>query len=321
MFQIKNNKLNKKMYSKKTVLVTGAGGFIGQNLLKLLLVSGAEVSIVLRSNVSIPAVKRKYIGSIADKQFMNSVIKDCNPQIIFHLAGSRNRELDRSAFDNSIEVNLMGTLNVLFGSIKIPELERVIVLGSGEEYGSNASPFLETMRELPISAYSFSKQCSTHLAQLMHNAFDVPVVIIRPSLVYGPFQQTDMFLPSLIQCLLRGEVFRMSPGEQTRDYIYVMDLIEALLSAGISPNVSGEIINIGSGEAVKIIDLVDRVESMLGVAKQVQRGAIDYRISEPMDYFFDINRAHQLLDWFPRTSLSEGLLNTINHFKSKLMNN
>ncbi len=307
-------------YYKKSILLTGANGFVGKNLLIFLLAAGSEVSTIVRSKTSNSAVKKEYIGDISDKKFVDSVIQDCAPEIIFHLAGVRNRGLDRSAFDNAIEVNLVGTLNVLFASIGSPKLERVVVLGSGEEYGRNSSPFLETMREMPISAYSFSKQCSTHLAQLMYAGFDVPVVILRPSIVYGPFQKNDMFLPALIQCLLRGETFRMTSGEQTRDYIYVMDLVNALLSAGMRSAVDGEIINVGSGDAVKIIHLAERIESMLGVTQLVQRGALDYRVSEPIDYSFDIKKAQLLLDWMPRTSLENGLRKTVEYFKSLVVN-
>lgn len=307
--------MNKK-YNKKTVLVTGASGFVGRNLLVSLLGEGAEVSIVSRLPASNLDVSKQYIGNISDKQFINNVVQDCNPQIIFHLAGVRNRMLDRAAFDSAIEVNLAGTLNVLFASMDLPHLERIVVLGSGEEYGRNQTPYSEAMRESPISAYSFSKQCATHLAQLMYVSFGIPVVIIRPSIVYGPFQQIDMFLPALIQSLLRGEVFKMTSGVQTRDYVYVMDLVDALLSAGVGSKINGEIVNIGSGAAVKIMHLAERVESMLGVTQLVQRGALDYRASEPLDYSFDIKKAYRLLNWKPRTCLADGLQQTINYFKS-----
>ena len=298
------------------VLVTGVTGFVGQHLLNSLVLAGAEVSVVTRSMCSTPLVMREFVGNISDKEFMRQVIQECTPKFIFHLAGVRERMLDRATFDHSIEANLTGTLNLLFASIDAAQLEQIVVLGTGEEYGHNPAPFVETMRESPISAYSFSKQCATHLSQLMHASFGVPVVVLRPSVVYGPLQQSDMFLPALIQSLLRGESFPMTHGEQTRDYIYVTDLVEALLQAGMRSNLGGEIINIASGQPIKIRQLVDCVEAIMGGAQLAQRGALDYRIGESMDYSLDITKAHQLINWFPRTSLKDGLQHTINHFKS-----
>lgn len=303
-------------YCGKRVLVTGATGFVGSHLLATLKVSGAEVTVVTRKAFYSSHVHRVSVGNIVDKNFIQQVIHECTPNIIFHLAGARDRTLDRDAFDHSMEVNLTGTLNLLFASIDAPRLERIVILGTGEEYGRNPAPFLEIMRESPISAYSFSKQCATHLSQLMHASFGVPVVILRPAVVYGPSQQSDMFLPALIQTLLRGEAFPMTQGDQTRDYIYVVDLVDALLLAGTRLNVDGEVINIASGRAIKIKQLVDCVEALLGGVQLAKRGALNYRTGESMDYWLDITKARQLLDWFPRTSLMEGLQQTITHFKS-----
>jgi UDP-glucose 4-epimerase len=167
------------------------------------------------------------------------------------------------------------------------------------------------MREAPVSAYSFSKQCATHLSQMMHASFGLPVVVVRPSLAYGPGQHSDMFLPALIDSLLRGAPFAMTRGEQTRDYVYVGDLVEALLRAGVGPGIDGEIINIGSGQATRIADLVQRVEALLDAPGLVQLGVLDYRTGEAMAYSFDVGKAHSALGWLPQTSIDDGLRSTI----------
>jgi nucleoside-diphosphate-sugar epimerase len=302
-------------YRGKRVLVSGATGFVGQHLLRALAALSADVAVLTRGPDLVGNAQRTFVGRLADKDFVRAAVEEWTPQVIFHLASARERNLTRDAFDTTIEANLLGTLNLLYAAHGQAQLERVVVLGTGEEYGRNSTPFIESMREAPISAYSFSKQCASQLSQLMHSSFGLPVVVLRPSVAYGPGQNSDMFLPALIQSLLRGEEFKMTLGEQTRDYVYVDDLVDALLRSGDCANLDGEIINIGSGQATRIADLVGRVEAQLRCSGLVRRGALPYRTGEPMEYLLDVSKARQLLHWTPQTSLDDGLRHTINWYR------
>src|SRR3546814_11839271 len=105
----------------------------------------------------------------------------------------------------------------------------------------------------------------------MARTMGLPVCVLRPSVAYGPAQQEDMFLPALIHALLQGKRFPMTNGDQTRDYIYIDDLVEAIALAGVCPDTSGEVINIGSGKGTRINDVVKLVEQTEGVNELVQR--------------------------------------------------
>lgn len=308
---------NAAAYRGKRVLVTGATGFLGGHLLNALGAFAADVAIVARDETCSSETKQLFVGDMRDQDFVRQAIQTWSPNIVFHLAGVRDRILTREAFVHALDTNLTGTLNLLFATLNAPSLERIVILGTAEEYGGNRAPFVESMRESPISAYSFSKQCTTHLSQLMHCSFGLPVVGIRPSIAYGPAQCNDMFLPALIQALLQGKEFPMTHGEQTRDYVYVADVVDALLRAGYRTGIEGEVINIGSGEPTQIAALVSRVEQILGCADRVQRGALAYRIGEPMAYWLDISKAKRLLDWTPRTVLDDGLRRTIAWYQGR----
>jgi nucleoside-diphosphate-sugar epimerase len=285
-------------------------------LLEALGASGAQVAVLSRNAPFAGKADRVFTGDIRDKPFVDQSIREWQPDYIFHLAGTRARVVSQAAFGETLETNLVGTLNLLYAASEIPALERIVIIGTAEEYGHNVAPFEESMRESPVSAYSFSKQCATHLAQLMYRSTGLPVVVLRPSVAYGPGQHSDMFLPALIQALLREERFEMTLGAQTRDFVFVNDLIEAVLRAGHQSGIDGEILNIGSGEPIVISQLVTYVEELMGCADIVNRGALPYRVGEPMEYWLDTAKAKRLLDWVPGTTLENGLRHTIDWYRN-----
>ena len=238
----------------------------------------------------------------------------CNPTTIFHLAANKERSVSFSAFSQGIENNLIASLNIFEAASKLEELNTIVVLSTAEEYGNNNCPFVEAMREFPVSAYSFSKVCVTKLCEVVHFLYRIPVVTLRVSLAYGPGQSTDMFLPALIKSLMGNKTFPMTEGEQTRDFIYVNDLVDAIIKIAQSEKLIGHIVNIGSSSSVKLKDVALRVERMLGKSGMVQLGALDYRLGEIMDYVMDTSKINNLLGWFPKVSLEEGLMATINSF-------
>src|SRR3546814_5394409 len=125
--------------------------------------------------------KKIFIGDIRDQEFLSSVMRSWRPNILFHLAATKERSLTQSAFERSIDVNLVGTLRLLFQAAEIGTLENIIILGTGEEYGKNEQPFQEGMREQSVSAYSHSKQSVTQLDQLMARTMGLPVCVLPPT--------------------------------------------------------------------------------------------------------------------------------------------
>lgn len=307
------------MNSFSRVLVTGGGGFIGRHLIKALIDSEAKISVVSRKDIHLPSGISLHKGDLRDPAFVNECIMICKPTTIFHLAANKERSVSFSAFSRGLEDNLISSLNIFEAASKLEGLKSIVVMGTAEEYGSNNCPFVEDMRELPASAYSFSKQCVTKLCEALYCLYRIPFIVMRASLVYGPGQGADMFLPALIKSVIENKTFPMTAGEQTRDFIYVSDLVDVIIKAAQSEKLIGRIINVGSGCSVTLRDVVLKVEQMLGRPGVVQLGALNYRPGEIMKYVVDNSKIKELLGWCPKVSLEEGLTYMINSFSETEM--
>lgn len=306
----------------KVILVTGANGFIGSHLTRRLLEEGAEVHVLLKKDFNQFRIKdilknlTLWYGDLRNFQSICSCIKSSRPQIIFHLAALLNVSRASELIESMIDVNIKGTLNLLRGVIKENiTLEFFINTGSSEEYGNGPVPFSEDQREIPVSPYSASKVATTYFCQMIYRSMGLPIVTLRPFLVYGPNQDTDMFIPSLIQHCLEGKDFPMTEGGQTREFNYIDDIVEAYLLAVICPQAMGEVINIGNGLEYRIRDVAEKIVHMMGDPIKLLVGALPKRPGEADHFFCNNEKARKLLGWSPKINIDEGLERTIDWFK------
>jgi nucleoside-diphosphate-sugar epimerase len=302
-------------FLKKRVLITGASGFIGRHLIQQLHEYGAQISTISRNRSDFPQKIEQYAINITNTRAIHDCIQNSQPDYIFHLAAYKKRDAGIQAFYSSVETNLIGSLNVFSAAKDVHSIQSIVTVGTAEEYGNNKPPFNEQLRECPVTPYSFSKLCVSHMGELFFHLYNLPVIIVRPTIAYGPGQGMDMFLPSLISSLLDNKPFDMTFGKQTRDFVYVSDLVEALILASRNTNAQGQIINIGSGVSIRLADVAEKIEKMLNKKGLVNLGGKPYRKNEVMDYHVDLTKAQHLLGWTPKISLEEGLTNTIAHYK------
>jgi nucleoside-diphosphate-sugar epimerase len=307
--------------TRRRVLVTGASGFIGSHLVTRLLAEGAVVHVLLRPGASadrLGAVRhalRVHEGDVTYPPSVRTAVAKSKPHVVFHLAadtGVRRLSEGWAGVERSVEVNLRGTLTVLRAALESPTpVKRFVRAGGLEEYGSGPTPYVETQRERPISAYSASQVAATHYCEMLQRGSDTGIVTLRPALVYGPGQSADFLIPSLIASCLRGEDFDMTAGTQHRDLLYVDDLIDAFVLAATRDGLRSEVINVGHGVEHAIGDVADAIVRLTGSRSRIRFGAKPERGADLAHLVTTTTRAAEVLGWRARVPLEEGLRRTI----------
>jgi UDP-glucose 4-epimerase len=280
---------------------------------------GSECHVFLREGDSprrlhglSPQPKIQYF---AQPSSLSEVVAEAKPDIVFHMGAVISTQRTLEAFRSTLEWNLLSTLQ-LFETLSKTPLRRLVHIGSCEEYGRQAVPFQETAAPDPASPYSASKAAASCYARMFHNCFGLPVVVVRPSVIYGPDQDPVLLIPEVITRLLQNCEVQVTEGKQTRDFLYVDDAVDALLQAAVVPGASGEVFNIGSGEIVTVRRCVEMIGELIGNPHLIRYGARPYSPYEIWDYEPDISRARQFLEWRPRTALVQGLARTVAAFRS-----
>lgn len=297
------------------VLVTGASGFVGRHVCTALKASGVRLSCLSR-NLS-EAAAGHYALDLMDAAPVRQLLAKLRPDCVIHLAASRDSGAEPSAFRVTFDRNVRSAWNLIEGCQMVPHFKRFVFLGSFDEYGRAEPPYVETQQAQPTSAYGLSKLAITQALLGLHANYAFPAVVLRPTVIYGPGQDDNMFLPALIRTLLAGQTYAMTQGEQTRDFLYVGDAVTAVLKAvQADASVDGNVINLGAGHSHSVKSVVDMVlrEIPSAIAAQVQFGTIPYRRHEAMRYAAKIERAAALLAWQPTTDLQRGLRATIDYF-------
>ncbi len=292
------------------ILITGSNSFVAYNLMRKLQNTGAEVFGLSRSdNQNVDMLNNDHFAKVNVNDFnhLSKIVKQINPTIVFHLASEMAKSME--TLEKSIAVNVVGTLN-LIKALEDSPLKNFITFCTGEIY-SGEVPYNEKSITIPKSAYSLSRYQATLLLQCFYNLKRIPITILRPSVVYGPKQKSGMFIPSIILSVISNEKFIMTPGEQTRDFVYIGDLVDSMIKAIGNKNCLGEIINIGSGKEHTIKEVAQKIMEILCKDKKLLNCSMPYRQNEQMRYVFDITKAKKIMEWQPTTSLEEGLKKTI----------
>jgi len=321
-----------KFFSGRTILVTGGAGFIGSNLVKKLLLLNAEKIIIVDDLSSgfkwlLPESDRikLYVGSILNDEILRKAFSE-KPEIVYHLAAHFANQNSIDHPETDLLVNGLGTLKV-FEYCHIAGVERVVFAGSGcSVYGHSAPlPYREDMP--PTLHYDTPYQIHKLLGELyaywMHDYYGLPVTVVRYFNVYGPGEVPGRYrnvIPNFIYWALKKRPLPITgTGEETRDFTYVEDAVEATLRATIVKEAVGEAFNIASGKEVKIIDLAKMVNKLIGnPAGIVFKPRRDWDRSTRRRA--SIEKARKILGYEPKVEFKEGLKRTIQWFKENWNN-
>jgi UDP-glucose 4-epimerase len=299
-----------KLFHQK-ILVTGGSGFIGSHLCGRLCRDGAEVYSISRTNPS------KYAngvhwwqGDLTEITLVRELLTEIRPDIIFHLAGYPVGARDLPHVMPSFHCNLVATLNMLIVASEVGC--RRIVLAQSMEEPQNGDP-----HAIPCSPYAASKWASSAYGRMFHALYQLPVVILRIFMVYGPGQRDlKKLIPYTILSLLRGEAPRLSSGKREVDWIYVEDVVEGILASAQAKNIEGATIDIGSGELISIQTIVEMLVRMIDAKIKPHFGAL---LDRPLEQIRVASvRSNALIGWTAKVPIEEGLERTLSWYRKKL---
>lgn len=306
----------------KTVLVTGADGFIGSHLVERLVADGANVRAfcVYNSQGSFGWLDRSPVkgqldvrlGDVRDARFCEAACEGVDT--VFHLAALIAIPYSYVAPESFVQTNVQGTLNVLEGARRA-RVRRFVQTSTSEVYGTPANvPIRETHPMCAQSPYAATKVASDQLALSYHLSFEVPVVVLRPFNTYGPRQSTRAVLPAILTQLLSGaKEIQLGRLDPRRDLTFVGDTVDGFVRAALADAAVGQQIQLGTGEAVSIGELFAAARRVVGVDAEVVEDPRRLRpnASEVLVLLSDPTRAKEVLGWTPQVSLDEGLRRTV----------
>jgi UDP-glucose 4-epimerase len=304
-------------------LVTGGAGFIGSNLVDALLDQGAEVDVVdtlvtgRRSNLegALGRGARLHEVDITDADALTALMADVAPEVVFHLAAQIDvrRSIEDPAFDAG--VNVVGTINVLEAA-RQARVGRVVNTSTGGAIYGDAKriPTPEDEPPLPMAAYGQSKFCAERYLGWYSRLYGQSNVTLRLGNVYGPRQDPkgEAGVIAIFCGLIRegGRPKIYGDGRQTRDYIYVGDVVRAQLAAA-EAEVGGEI-NVGTGRETSVLDLVAVMKELVPEAAETFEPQFEpARLGEIERSCLDVTRAREVLGFEAQTSLRDGMRATL----------
>ena len=313
-------------YEGQTVLVTGGAGSIGTNLVRALAGLKAKRVIILDDmsaayKWNVPSLPNVLLvqGSVTDEVALKRVFS-VRPQIVYHLAAFFANQNSVDYPQKDLMVNGLGTL-LVFQYSQLCGVDRVVYASSGcSIYGSSAPlPLKEEFMSLQLTTpYQITKMLGELYANFHHNHYGLKVVKTRFFNSFGPGEVPGQYrnvIPNFIFWALAGMPLPFTgSGGETRDFTYVMDIVDALLRAGYFQQAVGKEMNIASGAETNILEMAEHINALTGNSAGIVRG--EARVWDTKKRLLaSIDRAKELLGYAPRMSFDQGLENTIRWFK------
>ena len=306
----------------KRVLVTGAAGFVGANLLKRVLRHGAQVHAMVRAATPLWRIKDDltpltlHTADLTDRVQLRSVVEIARPQFVFHLAAPGGYPTTPEARAAFLASTVLGTANLL-EALAPQTYERLVVTGSSLEYGTSATPHRETDRLAPTTFRGVGKAAASLLCLQHARTERRPITVLRLFSVYGAWESPARLIPTVIRAALRGDEMALTAPGVRHDFVFVDDVVDAMLLAAVADRADGEVINVGSGHQWSNEDVVGAAQRLTGRAVRVRPGEYPAKTADAAYWLADIEKAAAILGWQPSHDLSAGLRKTIEWFRTQ----
>jgi NAD dependent epimerase/dehydratase len=317
--------------SLKSILITGADGFIGSHLTEALVRQGLNVRAFVYYNSfnswgwldscasDIKGQFDVFPGDIRDPHGVREAMKGCDA--VLHLAALIAIPFSYHSPDSYVDTNVKGTLNVLQAARDL-DVKRVINTSTSEVYGT--AQFVPITEEHPLqgqSPYSATKIAADQLAHSFYTSFDLPVVTVRPFNTYGPRQSARAVIPSIITQILNGaNKVQLGALTPTRDFNYIQDTVNGFLAALSSTHGLGQVVNLGNNFEISIGETVSLIAEIMNSSIEITTSDERFRPanSEVDRLWADNSKARELFGWQPifcgREGFRQGLSETISWF-------
>ena len=299
----------------KKILIIGGTGFLGYHLAKKCLLKKWDVTSISTNEPK----KIRYLAKVKylflDITNKNLISKKINTHYDFvvNFGGYVNHNEKSKTYKS----HYIGCKN-LADIFKDKEIKSFIQIGSSVEYGNAKSPQKENYKtniKKLKSTYGKAKLMATNYLLKLNRQYNFPCTILRPYLVYGPYQDSNRLIPHTLNECMKGNSFNCSAGKQYRDFLFVDDFIKAIFKCFSNKKSIGEIINIGAGEPRNVKNVILLIKKKINYGKPIF-GKILLRKDEILKIYPDILKAKKILSWTPSVSFQKGIKNIIRHYKN-----
>lgn len=309
----------------KTVLVTGADGFIGSHLVEMLVEKSAKVKALSYYNsfnywgwledIECLGDIEILTGDVRDPHYCKNITR--NVDVIFNLAALIAIPYSYVAPDSYVDTNIKGTLNICQSALD-NQVNKVMQISTSEVYGTAQYVPIDEKHPLqPQSPYSATKIGADAIAMSFYNAFNLPVVIARPFNTYGPRQSARAIIPSIITQVASGaREIKLGDMTPTRDLNYVLDTCKGMIALCECDQAVGQVVNIGSNFEISMLDVFNIIKELMNsnISLKTDEQRLRPEKSEVMRLWCDNTKIKQLTDFKPTYSIRDGLKITINWF-------
>jgi nucleoside-diphosphate-sugar epimerase len=296
------------------ILVTGAAGFVGGRLARTLADHDCETHAVLSPSSNpwrLDGASRliRHTVDLRDAAAVRRLVEAVRPSVIYNLASHGAYPFQSDPL-RIVETNVLGLTNLLVACESV-DYRLFVHTGSSSEYGRKRAPMQESDELMPESVYGVSKVAQSLLCRQWSLEHQRPIVVFRLFSVYGPLEEPTRLIPRLLSAHLDDVPIALAAPNTSRDFIFVDDVVEALLKVDQLRGVAGSILNLGTGRQTTLQGIVQILESVTGRAVKARWGTMPPRPWDTDTWVADVARLRRDLQWAPAVSVADGLARSL----------